>query len=140
MCPFVYLYPTSHPAGGVQVLQKAWDLLLNGVKAIFRTAESNLDALNTVDLGPKRPFSVGECALWARLTGPQFAAQVAAVVRLVEASANQYEATAVAKEVMAIKYGNTTGLSIKSSSSRPSRANTPSLFQRAPRRRRPRRR
>jgi hypothetical protein len=47
MCPFVYFHPTSHPAGGVKVLQEAWDLLSDGVKAIFRTAESNLDALNT---------------------------------------------------------------------------------------------
>ena len=37
------------------------------MKAIFRIAESSIDALFTVDLGPKRPFSVGECALWARL-------------------------------------------------------------------------
>ena len=66
MCPFVYIHPTSNPAGGVKILQKAWDLLSDGVKAIFRTAESNLDALNTVDLGPKRQFSVGECALCAR--------------------------------------------------------------------------
>jgi hypothetical protein len=83
------------------------------VKAIFRTAKSNLDALSTVDLGPKRPFSVRECALWARLTGPRFAAQVAAVVGLVEAPANHYNATAVAKEAMAIKYGNTKGHWIK---------------------------
>ena len=74
---------------------------------------SYLDALNTVDLRPTRPFSVGECALWARLNGLQFAAQVAAVVSLVEAPANHRKATAVAKEVMAIKYGNTTGHSIK---------------------------
>jgi hypothetical protein len=85
----------------------------------FQTAESNLGALSTLDLGPKRPFSVGECALWARFTGPQFAA--------------------VVKEVIAIKYGNTTGHSTKSSSSRPSPANTSSPFQRAPRQRRPRR-
>jgi hypothetical protein len=57
-------------------------------KPIFRIAETNLDALNTVDLGPKRPFGVGECALWARLTGPQFAAQVAAAVSLVQAAVN----------------------------------------------------
>jgi hypothetical protein len=63
-------------------------------------------------LGPKRPFSVGECALWARLTGPQFAAQVGAVVSLVEAPANHYEATVVTKEAMVIKYGITTGYSI----------------------------
>jgi hypothetical protein len=47
------------------------------------------------------------------LTGPQFAAQVAAVVSLVEAPANHYKAAAVAKKAMAIKYGNTTGHSIK---------------------------
>ena len=64
----------------MQVLQKAWDLRSDDVKVIFRTAESNLDALNTVDLGPKRPFSVGKRALWARLARAQFAAQVAAVI------------------------------------------------------------
>jgi len=63
-------------------------------------------------LGPKRPFSVGECALWARLTGPRFAAQVAAVASLVEAPANHRKATTVAKEAMAIKYSNKTGHSI----------------------------
>ena len=69
--------------------------------------------LNTVDLGPKRPFSVGECALWARLTGPRFAGQVAAAVSLVEAPANHCKASTVAKEVMAIKYSNKTSLSIE---------------------------
>jgi hypothetical protein len=56
---------------------------------------------------------VGECGLWARLNGPQFAAQFAAVVSLVEASANHNEATAVAKKVMAMKYGITTDHLIK---------------------------
>jgi hypothetical protein len=107
------LYPTYHPTGGVQVLQKAWDLLSDGVKVIFRIAESNLDALNTVDLGPKRPFSVGECALWARLTGPQYSARVAAVVSLVEAPVNHCKASTVAREAMAIVLGNKAGLSIK---------------------------
>jgi hypothetical protein len=73
------------------------------VKAIFRIAESNIDALSTVDLGHKRPFSVGECALWARLAGPQFAVQVAALASL--APANHRKATTVAKEVMAINIG-----------------------------------
>jgi hypothetical protein len=56
----------------VKVLEEAWDLLSDDVKASLQRAESNLNALNTVDLGPKRPFSVGECTLWARLAGPQF--------------------------------------------------------------------
>ena len=87
-------------------------------------------------LGTQDPLSAGECALYARLTGPRFAAQVAAVVGLVEDPANHYEAAAVAKEIMAIKYSNRP--SSKKSSRRPSPANTPSSFQRAPRRRRPR--
>ena len=107
------LYPTYHPTGKVQVLQKAWNLLSDDVKASLQRAESNLNALNIVDLEPRRPFSVGECALWARLTGPQFAAQVAAAVSLVEAPANYWKATTVAKEVMAIRFGNRTSLSIE---------------------------
>ena len=102
------LYPTYHPTGEVQVLQKAWKLLSDDVKASLQRAESNLNALNTVDLGPKRPFSVGECALWARLTGPQFAAQVAAVVSLVEAppvnhcKATTAEAAVAAAEAISV--------------------------------------
>jgi hypothetical protein len=68
--------------------------------------------MSTVYLGPKRPFGVGECALWVRLTGLQFATQVAAVDNLVEAPANHRKSTTVAKEAMAIKYGITTGHSI----------------------------
>ena len=56
---------------------------------------------------------MGECALWARLTGPRFAAQVAAVVSLVQAPANHRKATTVAKEVMAIMPSNRTSLSIE---------------------------
>jgi hypothetical protein len=62
------------------VLEEACNLLSDDVKAISRIAESNLNALNTVHLGPKRLFSVGECSLWARLAGPRFAAQVATAV------------------------------------------------------------
>ena len=113
ICPFLDLYPTYHPTGEVQALQKTWNLLSDDVNAILQRAESNLNALNTVDLGPKRLFSVGECALWARLTGPQFAAQVTAAVSLLEAHSNCCKAAAVAKEVMAIILGNQTGLSIE---------------------------
>ena len=91
MCHFVNLFSTSHPAGGNHIL--------NNSKAVSRIAEFELDALKTVDLGLKRPFSVGECALWARLTGPQFAAQVTAGVKLVEAPANHRKATTGAREV-----------------------------------------
>ena len=52
ICPFLDLYPTYHPTGEVQcmqVLQKAWDLLSDDAKASLQRAESNLNALNTVD-------------------------------------------------------------------------------------------
>jgi hypothetical protein len=113
----------------VKVLPKAWSILLGNLKVIFRIAESKLDALNTVDLRPKRPFGVGACALWARLTGPQFAAQVGAVISLVEAPANHYQATAVAKKAMAIKYGITTGHSIKKFLELPFASKHPKLIQ-----------
>jgi hypothetical protein len=133
------LYPTYHPTGGVQVLQKAWNLLSDDVKAILQIAESNLNALSTVHLGPKCPFSVGECALWARLTGPQFAAQVEAVVSLVEAPANHRKASTVAKEAMAIMPGNKTSLSIEKFLEAPFAGKHPKLIKKGTRRRRPRR-
>jgi hypothetical protein len=102
----------SNPGRYVRVLEEAWNHPSGDVKAIFRIAESNLDALNTVDLGPKCPFGMGECALWARSTGPRFTGQIAAVAGLVVAPANYWKATSVAKEVMAIKYSNKTRHSI----------------------------
>jgi len=51
---YLYLHPIYNPIGGVRALEEAWDLLLDNMKAIFRIAEFNLDALNTVDFGPKR--------------------------------------------------------------------------------------
>ena len=57
----MYLYPIYNPIRGARVLEEAWNPLSDDFKAIFRFAESNLDALKTVDLGPKRPFGVGEC-------------------------------------------------------------------------------
>ena len=133
------LYPTYHPAGGVQVLQKAWELLSDDEKASLQRAESNLIALNTVDLGPKRPFSVGECALWARLTGPRFAGQVAAVVSLVEAPFNNCKAAAVSKEVMAIKYSNKTSVSIEKFLEAPFAGKHPKLITKGAKATRPRR-
>jgi hypothetical protein len=44
------LYPTYHPTGEVQVLQKAWKLLSDDAKTSLQRAESNLNALNIVDL------------------------------------------------------------------------------------------
>jgi hypothetical protein len=108
----VYHYPIYNQIQGARVLEEERNLLSLDVKAIFRISKSNLDVLNTVDLGPKRPFSVDECALWAKLTGPQFSAQVSAVASPVEAPANHRKATTVAKEAMAIKYSNKTSLSI----------------------------
>jgi hypothetical protein len=111
----LFLYPIYNPILGVWVLEEAWELLLDNMKAIFRIAEYYLDALNTVDLEPKRLFSVGECALWVRFAGPRFAAQFTEVVSLVEAPSDCCKAAAVAKEAMASKYINKTSHSITKS-------------------------
>ena len=95
--PFLYLHIS--PEGGVEVLKKAWNLLSNDAKAILRTAESNLDALNTVDLGPTSAFSVGKCALWARFAGPRFAAKATAAISSVKVPSSCCKAAAEAKEV-----------------------------------------
>jgi hypothetical protein len=63
------------------------------------------------------------------LTGPRFAAQVAAVVGLVEAPASHWEATTAAKKIMAIKHGNTTGHSIKQFLEAPFAGKHPKLMQ-----------
>jgi hypothetical protein len=34
ICPFLDVYPTYHPAGGVQLLEEAWNFLLDDVKGI----------------------------------------------------------------------------------------------------------
>jgi hypothetical protein len=131
--PLPHLSPDRRGASS----SKAWNLLSDDVKASLQRAESNLNTQNTVDLGPKRPFSVGECALWARLSGPRFAGQVAAAVSLVKAPSSNCKAAAVAKEVMAIS-GSATGRAFRSisSSRRHSPANTQSSLKREIRRRR----
>ena len=82
---------------------------------------------------------MGECVLWARLTGPQLAAQVAAAVSLVEAPANHVKASTVAKEAMAIMPGNKTSLSIEKFLEAPVAGKHPKLITKAPRWRRPKR-
>ena len=72
---------------------------------------------------------MGECALWS--TGPQFAAQVAAAVSLVEAPANHRKATTVAKEVMAIMPGNRTSLSIEKFLESPFSGKQPKLIEKS---------
>jgi hypothetical protein len=52
---YLYIHPMYNPIrGGGWVLEEARDLLSGDVKAIFQIAESNLGALSTVELGPKR--------------------------------------------------------------------------------------
>jgi hypothetical protein len=82
---------------------------------------------------------VGEGALWALLTRPQLAAQVAAAVSLVEAPANHRKAATVAKKVMAIMPGNSTGLSITKLLEAPFAGKHPKIINTSTRRRRPKR-
>jgi hypothetical protein len=113
---FIYLYPHFSPGRPGAGSSKSMESPLGWCESNFRTAKSNLDALSTADLGPKRHFSVGECALWERLTGPQFVAQVAAVVGLVEAPVKHCKSTAVVRRSWSSSMA--TGRAIRSKVSR----------------------
>ena len=63
------------------------------------------------------------------MTGPRFAAQVAAAVSLVEAPANHWKATTVAKEAMAIRFGNRTSISIENFLEAPFAGKHPKLIK-----------
>jgi len=70
------LFWTSTPLltrqAGWRFFKKHGISLSDDVKTILQSAKSNLNALNTVDFGPKRPFSVGECALCAQMINSIF--------------------------------------------------------------------
>ena len=82
-------------------------------------AESKLTELESINLGPKRTFTVAESILWTGLCGLQFTAEVAATVSLEEVTRGPSRLAAVAKDAAAIRYGNCTTNSIKNYLSSP---------------------
>ena len=68
--------------------------------------------LKSINLGPKRSFTVAESLLWIELCGLRFAAEVAAMVSLEEIVKGKSKMAAVAKDAAAIRYGNSTATSI----------------------------
>ena len=66
------------------MLQEAWGLVPDGVRVLLVEAESKLTELKSINLGPKRSFTVAESVLWIELYGLRFAAEVAATVSLEE--------------------------------------------------------
>ena len=68
------------------MLKEAWGLVPDGVRALLVDAESKLMELNSINFGPKRSFTVAESVLWIELCGLRFAAQVAAMASLEEAT------------------------------------------------------
>ena len=99
------------------------------MRALLRDAESKLTELNSINLGPKRSFTVAECALWAALCGVRFAAQVAAVVSLEEVPKGQGKISVLAKDVAAIRYGHSMATSIMYSLCSPVFGNRPKLVR-----------
>ena len=75
-------------------------------------AESKLTELKSINLGPKRTFTVAESVLWTRLCGVQFATEVAAPSSLEEVPRGFKKLAAVAKNAAAIRYGDSTATSI----------------------------
>ena len=66
----------------------------------------------SINQEPKRTFTVAESILWTKLCGVQFATEVAATVSLEEISKGYKKPAAVANDVAAIRYGNSTANSI----------------------------
>ena len=110
----VQFFPARHRIGPaawslLEPSQRSHLLSFMKVQAIRELrSEPRAPSTAATQRSPRRPGGRG-------LQGrePVVSAQVAAVVSLVEAPANHRMATTVAKEAMAIKYGNTTGHSIK---------------------------
>ena len=66
------------------MLQEAWGLQPDGLRVLLVEAESKLTELKSINLGPKRSFTVAESLLWIGLCGLRFAAEVASMVSLEE--------------------------------------------------------
>ena len=113
--------------GDRKTLQEAWNIVSDDVRALLVDAESKLTKLNSINLGPKRSFTVAECALWAALCGVRFAAQVAAVVSLEEVTKSHGKISVLAKDVAAIRYGHSTATSITKYLRSPVFGNRPKL-------------
>ena len=83
------------------------------MRCVFLDAESKSGALNSINLGLARKFTVAEAVLWASFGGVMFAAQVATVA-CPEAPSKQFlkKVSLVFKESKAIRFGHSTPLSI----------------------------
>ena len=113
--------------GDLKILQKAWGLVQEGVRALLVDAESKLMELNSVNLGPKRSFTVAESVLWIELCGLRFAAQVAAMVSPEEVPKGLSIHAAAAKDAASIRYGHSTATSITHYLRSPVFGNRPNL-------------
>ena len=98
--------------GDRKALVDAWGLIPDDARALLVDADLKSAAPSLIDLGPKRLFSVAESVLLTARFGPRFCAQVAEVVSLEVESKKYSKMTAAAKEVAAIRYGNSTANSI----------------------------
>lgn len=113
-------------SGDRKLLQGAWKIIPINVCALLVEVESKLMKLNSSNLGLKRSFTVAECAL----CGPQFAAQVAAMVSLEEVrKASCTKLAAIAKDAAAISYGHSTATSITNYLRSPVFGNIPMLVR-----------
>ena len=85
--------------------------------------------LKSINLGPKRTFTVAESILWTELCGVRFATEVAATVSLEEVTKGRSKLAAVAKDAAAIRYGNSTANSITNYLSSPVFRKRPKLVR-----------
>ena len=111
-----FIHPGNLPhcwcLGDRKILQEAWGLVPGEVRVLLVEAESKLTELKSINLGPKRTFTVAESILWTELCGVQFTAEVAATVSLEDVTKGFSKLAGVAKDAAAIRYGNCTANSI----------------------------
>jgi hypothetical protein len=88
------------------VLKESCSLFPDKFQGVFLEAEWKLSALNSIDLGDKRSFIVGESLLWTGLCEVRFSAQVAAAVSVKAAPKGFSTLAAVTKDAAAIRYAN----------------------------------
>ena len=99
--------------GKVKLFKAAWEAIPEEVRCLLFKAESKIDALNSINLGNIRTYTVGEAVLWASFGGVSYASQVAKVVSG-EAPTTRFVSriASLFKDAKAISFGHITPISI----------------------------
>ena len=112
--PFAPPPPPCVPPGGRHVLEESWKLLPGPVRLFVKEAEASTGQAGCIDLGGRRSFTVAEALVLDARFGPRFAATVAEAVCLELLPKKRFDGqiTNIAKQAKAIRFGDSTSISI----------------------------